>query len=566
MISILISWIIIGTYAYLYGRVCISMFYGKQIKTLQTWDVYVICGLMFLTVYAQLFSLFCRVGLLAFVIMSIGTVACMAYLIISNQRITFSTAGIKKRFKIRNLILLVGVLGTLLWTNIIPQHYDTALYHAQAIRWIEEYGVVPGLANLHFRLAYNSAFLSLQALFSFVWLTGVSMHTVNGFIVVYMLSYAVISFGKNDKRKVLVSDLLKIAVPAYFFYISMYISSPNTDISALLLLFYICIKWSEFAEEEIKSALPYSFLCLLCVYEITIKLSAAIFVCLTIYPAFLLIKNRQWKQIGSHIVAGIFVLIPYLIRNVMISGYLVYPYPEIDLFHVDWKMAEQIALEDRREIVAWARGNQDVSRYRDTISEWFPEWFMNIHILWRVLFAAAMIAAVILLFIVIENVIWGKTDKSENILSIVSIAGMFFWVFSAPLPRYGVVYMIFLPCMALGRLAQNDAVKKHIKQSIYSRIHRGIYITLMSLIMLYCLCFFFYGRYTPYGSRKILMQNDYQNHDVIEENIGGIIVSRAAEGDQTGYSPFPTTPYLGAIESIELRGESLKEGFRRKSY
>ena len=28
-------------------------------------------------------------------------------------------------------------------------HFDSGLYHAQAIRWIEEYGVVPGLANLH---------------------------------------------------------------------------------------------------------------------------------------------------------------------------------------------------------------------------------------------------------------------------------------------------------------------------------------------------------------------------------------------------------------------------------
>ena len=30
-------------------------------------------------------------------------------------------------------------------------HVDTGLYHAQSIRWAEEYGAVPGLALLHNR-------------------------------------------------------------------------------------------------------------------------------------------------------------------------------------------------------------------------------------------------------------------------------------------------------------------------------------------------------------------------------------------------------------------------------
>ena len=51
-------------------------------------------------------------------------------------------------------------------------HYDTGLYHAQAIRWIEEYGVVPGLANLHSRFGYNSASFALSAFFSETWLIG----------------------------------------------------------------------------------------------------------------------------------------------------------------------------------------------------------------------------------------------------------------------------------------------------------------------------------------------------------------------------------------------------------
>lgn len=67
---------------------------------------------------------------------------------------------------------------------------DTTLYHIQAVHWIEEYGVMPGLGNLHNRFAYNSAFMPLQALFSLRWLIGNSLHTLNGFICCVFLVYA----------------------------------------------------------------------------------------------------------------------------------------------------------------------------------------------------------------------------------------------------------------------------------------------------------------------------------------------------------------------------------------
>ncbi|EMO63800.1 hypothetical protein LEP1GSC133_1179, partial [Leptospira borgpetersenii serovar Pomona str. 200901868] len=37
-----------------------------------------------------------------------------------------------------------------------PFAYDSGLYHIQSIKWIQEYSVVPGLANLHGRFGFNS--------------------------------------------------------------------------------------------------------------------------------------------------------------------------------------------------------------------------------------------------------------------------------------------------------------------------------------------------------------------------------------------------------------------------
>lgn len=68
-----------------------------------------------------------------------------------------------------------------------PEAYDTALYHAQAIHLIEEYGCTKGLGNLHNRFAYNSSFLCLQALYSWASIVGQSLHGMNAYIAVILV-------------------------------------------------------------------------------------------------------------------------------------------------------------------------------------------------------------------------------------------------------------------------------------------------------------------------------------------------------------------------------------------
>jgi hypothetical protein len=57
------------------------------------------------------------------------------------------------------LIILVPVLLVASWnalTSAITCN-DITGYHLQAVRWVAEFGSVPGLANLHGRLGFNSA-------------------------------------------------------------------------------------------------------------------------------------------------------------------------------------------------------------------------------------------------------------------------------------------------------------------------------------------------------------------------------------------------------------------------
>lgn len=115
-------------------------------------------------------------------------------------------------------------------------------------------------------------------------------------------------------------------------------------------------------------------MCLLGVYAITVKLSAAMIILLIIIPVTELIKAKNWRKIIQYVLLGIVIVSPFLIRNVMISGYLIYPYPELDLFNVDWKMPKYTLLFDRNEINAWGWGLNDIYKYNASFSEWFPAW------------------------------------------------------------------------------------------------------------------------------------------------------------------------------------------------
>ena len=81
---------------------------------------------------------------------------------------------------------------------------------------------------------------------------------------------------------------------------------------------------------------------------------------LVLKPAVVLIKEKRYGQIAVYIMLGLLAVFPYLARNVILSGWLVYPFPSIDLFSFDWKIPAGEARYDAEEIKVYAKGMTDV--------------------------------------------------------------------------------------------------------------------------------------------------------------------------------------------------------------
>ncbi len=68
------------------------------------------------------------------------------------------------------LALPLAILGAARLASVdVPLSGDSNLYHLNWVRWTNEYPAVPGLGNLHCRLAYNTGHLLFASLFDNLW-------------------------------------------------------------------------------------------------------------------------------------------------------------------------------------------------------------------------------------------------------------------------------------------------------------------------------------------------------------------------------------------------------------
>ena len=541
-------------------------------------------GLVFTTVYAQAWSLLgavgaaANLGLMALCVLS--GIACFPQ--IAETFIGFrvgpdwrspspekesSAAGADILRFLRMCGIAVLVLFYAYGTSRGYMHTDTILYHAQSIRWAEEAGAVPGLALLHNRLGYNSAAFPLTALFSFPYVFGQSYHCVGGYLAllvmlecmrVLRLFPSLVLKGRERGDSPGISVFVRIAGIYYLLTIYDEMISPASDYFMVCIGFYIVIRFLGLLEKSEKDPFPYALLSMAAVWNITMKLSAAPFILLAVFPVCLYVRRKTARPIIVFVLCAILIALPFLARNVILTGYLLYPYPAIDLFDLPWKIDAGYARSDQMEIAVWGRGYTDVYQYHAPLSYWVPGWFMSqspLHRILLILDAAAVpgIAAFA-----------GKRAARRSIegsgLAVVcasTVGGLIFWFASAPLMRYGCVY-VYLTAVLFAAL-----LWEHLAGRLSGRKAR-VFARVFALFML---AFFLWkgvsfgrelvGMWRQDGATYLTEQKDYPDVSCTPYEIDGITFYHA-DGKGTSYEAFPSSPFPARIR---LRRTGLEGGF-----
>jgi hypothetical protein len=73
------------------------------------------------------------------------------------------------KLKITGILIVSFTLAAWIASRsmLSPEFYDSGLYHFNAIRWINSYPIIPGLGNVHGRLAFNQSFFTYVASLNF---------------------------------------------------------------------------------------------------------------------------------------------------------------------------------------------------------------------------------------------------------------------------------------------------------------------------------------------------------------------------------------------------------------
>ena len=202
--------------------------------------------------------------------------------------------------------------------------------------------------------------------------------------------------------------------------------------------------------------------------------------------------------------------------------------------------------------MVWGRGLNDVSLFELPLWDWFSVWYEQQSMKWLVI-AGLVSAIIIILEIIIKVIKEKKVNFAADILRLYSVIALVVWLNSAPLMRYGMVYLMLPICVLGAKLIEGVGNFVSFRKCLKTVLGVCLVIIL--------------GTYIA----KILDADAYY----MQENYEWALTERVewSEGtdiwfltgrDLCSYDVFPCVPYKEMVHKIELRGETYEDGFRIK--
>lgn len=433
---------------------------------------------------------------------------------------------------------------------------DTMLYHAQCIQWSEKYKAIPGLANLHNRLAFNNQSLLLFSLFGFTF-TGIqTFYAVNSFLLLLLTvkcsADIARAYVQNNFGELLLA--LSLLIGSHFIF-GERIASPAPDNTTAVLILFSAILFKEIYLDRKLNLLPHLYIISFALP--TVKLST---VFNAILPVFLSIKEKlvfKKQHILTLVAYGLFAFGPFIARHIIMSGYLVFPFP-LDLFSFDWKYEDIERLEMMNEVITNAARitgphQKGLDTMNMSIVEWFPYWLTFRS---KEYYLMNGMLPISLLFMAFSFVSFKVQQRKGNyfftLFNVYFLLAFIFWLVKAPDYRFfwGTLvagFSFFLFFLFLNFNTNNRLLYK-VGVSFSLLVFLGLGI----------------NRFSSKKFRKhMIYPMTLKKIDVKQQDFQGIYINLPASkrlGGLCWNAPVPCTHSIN--RRLELRGKTITDGFR----
>lgn len=487
--------------------------------------------------------------------------------VLNNLRIT-----IKSLSKLQLLLIVSPIIILLIHSLTAPLWVDTPYYHIQNIMWNEQYSVVPGLANLQPRFGFNSNYFLLCSVFGLKPIFGQYIFGVHQLCIVYIFMWIIYETirSKSYARTIVPILIFCIFLSVY----KLHITSPSSDLLPNLMVVFLFIKILYDKNAIHKQPLLFVIIPVFC---LTIKLSAFIIGLFTLVVLWDCIKHKRYKNLAFLICLTLLIVCPWIVRTLIITGYVIYPFPSIDLFTFDWKVPLEYVKEQKDYIEAFAR--IDGAPIEDTLSlslfQWLPRWWQS-GMFYYTPYANRFFAIFMLMAIPSMGILYAalrrRAREYRHLFSawIVAFMAVIFWFTSAPDFRFA--YGFILPLCFIPIFIFIEIILSRRRLPKY--LPHATSIIIILFVALQAIRWTYYQRdtkqpiieltYKPQSldyTRK-LKEAKFENKRIefIPQSINEMIINSANIETHCYDCPLPcSSDYTGGIE---MRGKSLGDGFR----
>lgn len=353
-------------------------------------------------------------------------------------------------------LLLACLLGALYLGALPSQVIDDGVYYQQYLRWLKEYAVVPGLAHLNARFGFNSSWHTVEAFFNLAYLQGFRPE-LTGLLQVMLALLAAQGLRALRRNRAGLDHYVALCALALTGFFSKMLTAPAMDAAlALVVLLLLVLYLQRWRRKAWALSHPLNLLLMgITVFALTIKLSSLALV------GFLLAamlesgpfprRARFWLPLTG---LALLVFLPWLARFYYLTGYLVFPLPEVNLFSPEWKLPAEMVVEERMYIRGFARIKH--LAYPETLVlptlAWLPRWFQEHWLLGKVQLLLGFACLAGYAGIGAYHLFARRRSATGRMLTVpvlIALAGVVYWFFSAPALRFAFGYL-YLPVALAG--------------------------------------------------------------------------------------------------------------------
>ena len=358
-------------------------------------------------------------------------------------------------------LTLIAALSYLALAALGPvTNYDSGLYHLGALRYQQEVGLVPGIANLYFPLGYGNSVIPWSAFLGSTPWDGNGFRLFNGLLLTFLAAETVIRLLQRRKSPgtyLLLFALIFVWVPMVALS-DYWVTSPTSD-SSVLILTTVAVAyladgvhqsrvgrkpWPNFGVAVtvgwvLVSMRPTMVVFALAVFAIAMIVTVRHRANLSLRPTRTL-QNLTAATVGVGLILGVI----QVLRDRMLSGWLQYPL-SIVAFDVPWLAPNPT--EARTATLGAARDPENLWVAAESWG-WIPGWIARLPSQWEFWLALLLALASAALVYLAYRCDKGFPARSVALAAAPSVLAVLAWFVTSP-PAFRFIWGPLFTLIAL---------------------------------------------------------------------------------------------------------------------